>query len=77
MIRFAVILFFFIHLAILLKAQHYTWVGRVTGWGTCLLFVALYLFQVEENSDIVFLVCAILTGISMLGAEMLAKTLKR
>lgn len=72
MIRFAVFLFFFIHLAILLKASHLAWLGRVTGWGTCALFIGLYVFQVEENSDIVFLVMAILTGISMAGAELVA-----
>ncbi len=77
MIRFAVILFFFIHLAILLKARHLAWVGRVTGWGSFALFLGLYLTQVEENSDIVFLVMAALTGLSMLGAELVAAKLKK
>ena len=77
MIRFAVILFFFIHLAILLKARHLRWLGHLTGWGTCLLFLGLYLSPVEENSDIVFLLTAILTGVSMLAAEFVAKLLKK
>lgn len=77
MIRFAVVLFFFVHLAILLKARHLAWVGRVTGWGTCALFVFLYVSQVEENSDIVFVILAVLTGVSMLGAELVAKALKK
>lgn len=77
MIRFAVLIFFFIHLAILLKARHLRWVGHVTGWGTCLLFIGLYVFQVEENSDIVFLVMAALTGISMIAAELVAKLFKK
>jgi hypothetical protein len=77
MIRFAVVLFFFIHLAILLKARHLVWVGRVTGWGTCALFAFLYASPFEENSDIVFLVLAALTGISMIAAELAAKALKK
>lgn len=77
MIRFAVLIFFFIHLAILLKARHLRWVGHLTGWGTCALFIGLYAFQVEENSDIVFLVMAALTGISMIAAELVAKALKK
>ncbi|PZO87858.1 MAG: hypothetical protein DI626_03035 [Micavibrio aeruginosavorus] len=77
MIRFAVLIFFFIHLAILLKARHLRWVGHLTGWGTCALFIGLYMFQVEENSDIVFLVMAALTGISMIAAELVAKALKK
>jgi hypothetical protein len=77
MIRFAVILFFFIHLAILLKARRFTWLGRVTGWGTCALFIGLYVFQAEENSDIVFLLTAALTGLSMLAAEFLAGALRK
>lgn len=77
MIRFAVVIFFFIHLAILLKARHLRWLGHLTGWGTCALFVGLYVFQVEENSDIVFLVMAALTGLSMLAAEFVAAQLKK
>lgn len=77
MIRFAVLLFFFIHLAILLKAYRFAFIGRITGWGTCVLFLYLYLSPVEENSDLVFLVCAVLTGISMAGAEFAAKALKK
>ena len=77
MIRFAVVLFFFFHLAILLKARHFAWLGRVTGWGTCALFVYLYVSQMEENSDIVFIVMAVLTGLSMLAAEIVAGTFKK
>lgn len=77
MIRFAVVLFFFIHLAILLKARHLRWLGHLTGWGTCALFIGLYVFQVEENSDIVFLMMAALTGISMIAAELVATLLKK
>jgi hypothetical protein len=77
MIRFAVLLFFFVHLAILLKARHLRWLGHATGWGTCLLFIGLYVFQVEENSDIVFLIMAALTSVSMIAAEIVAKALKK
>ena len=77
MIRFAVVLFFFFHLAILLKARRFAWLGRVTGWGTCALFVFLYVSQMEENSDIVFIVMAVLTGLSMLAAEIVAGTFKK
>lgn len=77
MIRFAVLIFFFIHLAILLRARHLRWLGHLTGWGTCALFILLYVFQVEENSDIVFLVMAALTGISMIAAELMAFFLKK
>jgi len=77
MIRFAVFIFFFIHLAILLKAHHLRWIGHVTGWGTCALFIGLYVFRVEENSDLTFLVMAFLTGISMIAAELAAKALKK
>jgi len=77
MIRFAVVLFFFIHLAILLKARRFAFIGRITGWGTFLLFMYLYLSPVEENSDLAFLLCAILTGISMIAAEIVAKIFKK
>lgn len=77
MIRFAVVLFFFFHLAILLKARRFAWVGRVTGWGTFALFVFLYVSKLEENSDIVFVVLALLTGLSMLAAEIVAKMVKK
>lgn len=77
MIRFAVLLFFFVHLVILLKARHLAWLGRVAGWGSFGLFAGLYIFQVEENSDIVFAVMAFLTGVSMLGAELVASKLKK
>ena len=77
MIRFAVVLFFFFHLAILLRARQFAWVGRVTGWGTTALFVFLYVSKLEENSDIVFVVLAALTGLSMLAAEIVAKMVKK
>lgn len=77
MIRFAVFIFFFIHLAILLKAHHLRWIGHVTGWGTCVLFIGLYVFRVEENSDLTFIILAALTGISMIAAELAAKALKK
>lgn len=77
MIRFAVVLFFFIHLAILLKARHLAWLGRLTGWGTCAVFAFLYVSPLEENSDIVFAVLAVLTGLSMLAAEIVAKSFKK
>ena len=77
MIRFAVVLFFFFHLAILLKAERFAWLGRLTGWGTCALFMFLYFSQVEENSDIVFVVLAVITGVCMAGAEIVAGGLKK
>lgn len=77
MIRFAVLIFFFIHLAILLKAERFAWLGRVTGWGTFAVFAFLYVSKIEENSDLTFLVLAVLTGVSMAGAELAARQLKK
>lgn len=77
MIRFAVVLFFFFHLALLLKARRFAWIGHVTGWGTCALFIFLYVTGVEENSDLVFIILAALTGLSMILAEIVAAKLRK
>lgn len=77
MIRFAVLLFFFFHLFLLLRMRRFAWIGHVTGWGTFALFIGLYIFQIEENSDLVFLVMAALTGFSMMAAEITARVLKK
>ena len=77
MIRFAVFLFFFFHLAMLLKARRFAWISHLTGWGTCALFVLLFVAGIEENSDYVFAVLAVLTGLSMGLAELVARTIKK
>ncbi len=77
MIRFAVVLFFFFHLAILLKAPQLKWAGRVIGGGTALAFLGLFLFSVEENSDFVFIFVAGLAALSVIAAEIVASILKK
>ncbi len=77
MIRFAVLLFFFIHLAILLKARRFRWLGHLTGWGTCAIFIGLYAFSVEKNSDLTFILLAAMTAIAMIAAEIVASLLKK
>lgn len=77
MIRFAVILFFFFHLALLLKARRFAWIGHLTGWGTFAVFAFLYISGIEENSDLTFLILAVLTGLAMIGAEFAARALKK
>ena len=37
----------------------------------------LYVSKLEENSDIVFVILAVLTGLSMLAAEIMAKAVKK
>lgn len=78
MIRFAVFLFFFFHLAILIKAPKLRWLGRVTGYGTALLFLGLFLFPVaDNNSDYVFVFAAVVSAISIFLAEILASFFKK
>lgn len=72
MIRFAVVLFFFVHLVILMKLPQFKWLGRALGGGISMLFFVLYALSIEENSDIVFLLCGTLSALSVLGAELVA-----
>ncbi len=77
MIRFAVILFFFFHLAILLKAPRLKWAGRIIGGGTALFFFGMIFFSVEENSDFVFVFTGTLAALSVLAAEIVASLFKK
>lgn len=75
MIRFAVILYFFIHLAVMLKMPRLTWASRLVGYGIALFFVGLTVFGVEPNSNAVFIVTAILAALGVLAAEIVARLL--
>lgn len=77
MIRFAVILYFFVHLAVMLKAPRLTWASRAVGYGIALLFVGFVVFGVEPNSNVVFIITAILAAIGVFAAEIVASVLKK
>ncbi len=72
MIRFAVLLFFFVHLWVLIKAPQFKRAAQIVGFGIPAAFFGLYLFGVEENSDIVFIVLGVLSLIAAIVAELLA-----
>ncbi len=61
-LRFAVILYFFIHLAVLLKAPQLKWASRAVGYGIPLFFLGLIVFAVEPNSNFVYGVTALPHG---------------
>jgi hypothetical protein len=77
MIRFAVILYFFVHLAVMLKAPHLKWASRVLGYGTALFFLALVAFSTEPNSNFVFIVTAAFAAIGVFAAEIVASLFKK
>ncbi len=77
MIRFAVCLFFFVHLAILMKFPALKWAGRVLGGGLAVLFFTLFALQVEENSDYAFVLMGFLAGVSVIGAEIVARLFRK
>lgn len=77
MIRLAVALYFFVHLAVMIKAPQFKWLSRAVGYGLAGLFVYLVASAAEPNSNIVFIVCAILTTLGVLVAEILASIFKK
>lgn len=77
MIRFAVILYFFIHLAVMLKAPHLKWASRAVGYGTAAFFLALTAFSVEPNSNFVFIVTAAFAAMGVFAAEIVASLFKK
>ena len=77
MIRFAVILYFFVHLAVMLKAPHLKWASRCVGYGTALFFLGLIIFTVEPNSNFVYGVTAVFAAVGVLAAEIVASLFKK
>lgn len=77
MIRFAVILYFFVHLAVMLKAPHLKWASRAVGYGTALFFVGLMIFQVEPNSNFVYGVTAVFAALGVFAAELVASLFRK
>lgn len=77
MIRFAVVLYFFVHLAVRLKAPGWTWASRVVGYGISAFFGWLVVSGAEPNSNIVLTLIAILTAISVVAAEFVAFIVKK
>lgn len=77
MIRFVVVLYFFIHLAVMLKAPQFKWLSRVIGYGLAALFAGLVIFSAEPNSDLVFIFCAALAAIGVFAAEIVASIFKK
>lgn len=77
MIRFAVILYFFVHLAVRLKAPRWTWASRLVGYGISAFFGWLVVSGAEPNSNIVLILIAILTAIGVAAAEIVAFIVKK
>lgn len=77
MLRFAVILYFFIHLAVLTKAPHLKWASRAVGYGIPLFFLGLIVFDVEPNSNFVYGVTAVFAALGVLAAEIVASFYKK
>lgn len=77
MIRFAVILYFFVHLWVRLKAPRLTWPSRVVGCGISAFFAWLVVSGAEPNSNIVLTLIAILTAIGVVAAEFVAFIVKK
>lgn len=77
MFRFAVILYFFVHLAVMIKHPRWTWASRVVGYGISLFFIGLVIFSVEPNSNIVFIITALLSAIAVFAAEIVAKIIQK
>ena len=76
-LRFAVILYFFIHLAVLLKAPHLKWASRTVGYGMAGFFVALIILGIEPNSNFVYGVTAVFAALGVLAAEIIASFYKK
>lgn len=77
MIRFVVVLYFFIHLAVMVKIPQFKWISRIIGYGLAALFVSLVFLSAEPNSNLVFLFCAALAAIGVFAAEIVASFFKK
>jgi hypothetical protein len=77
MLRFAVILYFFVHLAIMMRAPHLKWASRIVGYGISASFVSLIVLGVEPNSNFVYGVTAAFAALGVLAAEIVASILKK
>ncbi len=77
MIRFAVVLYFFVHLAVMIKHPRLIWASRIVGYGISLFFIGLVLFATEPNSNIVFIITALLSAIAVFAAEIVASLHKK
>ena len=77
MIRFAVILYFFVHLAVMVKAPQLKWASRAVGYGTSLFFVGLIFFTVEPNSNFVYGITAVFAALGVFAAEIVASLFKK
>jgi len=77
MVRFAVILYFFVHLAVMLKAPQLKWASRAVGYGTALFFFSLILFTVEPNSNFVYGVTGVFAAMGVFAAELIASLFKK
>lgn len=77
MLRLAVILYFFVHLAVMIKAPQLKWASRAVGYGTALAFFAMAVFAVEPNSNFVFIVTAIFAALGVFAAEIVASLFKK
>lgn len=77
MLRFVTLLYFFVHIAVMVKAPRFRWLSRAIGYGIPLFFIYLVVSEAEPNSNIVFIMLAVLGGLAMLLAEFIAATLKK
>lgn len=77
MIRFVVVLYFFIHLAVMIKAPRLKWASRLIGYGLAALFASMVIFSAEPNSNLVFVFCAGLAVIGVVAAEIVAGLFKK
>lgn len=77
MLRLAVILYFFVHLAVMLRAPNLKWASRAVGYGTALAFLGMAIFAVEPNSNFVFIVTAVFAALGVFAAEMVASLFKK
>lgn len=77
MVRFITLLYFFVHVAVLVKAPRYKTLSRLIGYGIPLFFLGLLVTSAEPNSNIVFTMLAVLGVAIMVLAEWAASSLKK
>lgn len=76
MIRALALLYFFVHLVVMLKAPQLKWASRLVGYGIPAFFVWLIASGAEPNSNIVFTILAVLGALAILLAELIARTIR-
>lgn len=77
MIRFITLLYFFVHVAVMVKAPRYKWLSRAIGYGIPAFFIWLVVSSAEPNSNIVFIILAILGALAIVLAELIASGFKK